>query len=188
MRFRHLLSLGLVCVVALVACGGDEGGDPPGTTPSGTAGSPGTTPTEGAPPSSDDGAIFVEIDGTRYEFSVRSDIPFPAAPNTMIPTRCEPDFFRQGLFWVIAVAVDSDGRVPDNGWQVSSDLMTSGGFDDYGFKMRGGPDDREYRINEADPGSWTISGNRLQGEVNVTYWDSGAQQETTARLDFTCPE
>jgi len=189
--------VGTVLVVA--ACGGGGAGDtaPPTGTDATTAttvgptttggGNPDTTGTPGTtvqPPSGNEEAVTVEIDGETFQLSVRDDIEMPGAPGQMVPTRCEPDFFGD-MFWVGAVAVGSDGAlISGTGLQLT--LFPDGTFDDAGFVFS--DQGRDYRLVEDDPGSWTVAGNRIHGDVNVSYDVGGQARQTTARFDVTCPD
>jgi len=185
------LSLMTVLVVVIAACGG--GSDPGTTTPGGTQPGPTTTagpggtpaPTTTPRPGGDDvGSVTVEIDGETYELSLRKDIQ-SQVPGYMHQTECRN---ASGEFVVVAVATGDDGTELIPGYSLRVDLTANGSGDRFasGFEFKDDGNSIEYLLIEDDPGSWTITGNRLQGELNVKYFD-GENHETTARIDANCP-
>ena len=190
-------------VVAVAACGGGQTTDPTVTTSGGasattTGATTGPGDTSTAPSSSgDEGSVTVTIDGTTYELSVSDDVGFP--------TRCEPDFFGTGQFWVIAVALDEDGaRSTDPQVGLSLELFPMDrAADDLGFDLSvrvpgDSSQSLEYLLAtddsvvfqagefDGDLGSWTIDGNRIHGEVAVYEYDH-IREYSTATFDITCP-
>ncbi len=188
------LSLMTMVVVVIAACGG--GSDPGTTNPGGkqdtttTAGPGGTpAPTTTLTPGGDDvGSVTVEIDGETHELSLRKDIE-SQIPGFMHQTECRN---ASGEFVVVAAATGDDGTELIPGYSVRVDLTATGSGDRFasGFEFKDDGNSIEYRLIEDDPGSWTITGNRLQGELNVSYFDDVAREsgETIARIDADCPE
>jgi len=188
------LSLMMALVVVFAACGG--GSDPGTTSPGGTQ--PGTTTTAGPgptpaptttpPPGGDDvGTVTVEIDGETYELSLRKDIE-SQIPGFMVQTTC---IHALGDFMVGAVAVGDDGAELIPGYSLRLALKVDGTHDpmDYGFEFNDDVKSIAYALDRGNPGSWTVTGNRLQGELNVTYFNDETREagETTARVDANCP-
>lgn len=191
MSTKNRLSSVVVLALVIAACGGGAGGGSttttPGTGPTTTTG--GVTTTGGSqttvtqPSSGDEGAVNLEIDGIRYELSVRDDIPIAGVPDTTFPTRCSPSSF--GAFWVIAVELDTDGTYLEEGWQLGIKMYPSGEIEERGFAFENDEVDVRWWLDQDDPGSWTVSGNRIQGEVNI-YDSNGNQDPTVAKFDVTC--
>ncbi len=210
-RVRAGVAIAAVAVL-VAACGGNGGNtDPtaPGATTTTSGGSGSSTVATTTPASGgDEGSATVTIDGTTYELSTRNDIPIGVG-SVMVPTRCEPDFFGRGQFWVIAVAIDADGNqaVP----QVSLELSLFPTIEDaeaadeaLEFNLQVDPPDgsaeEEFdyliandeqltlqNVNFAgDLGSWSIEGNRIYGEVAVYEYDH-VREFFTATFDITCP-
>jgi len=189
-RSRLVVVVGLVLLV--VACGGGSSAttqQPSGstTTPTG-AGTTTPTPTQPAPSGgSEDGEVMLEIDGTRYYLSVRDDIPMEALPSMNVLTDCNPSSL--GAFLVEAVGVDAGVEHP--ALAISFMLNPDGTvFEDFGdFKVvvpAGGSrfNSIQYQLVLDDPGSWTVEGNRIHGDLNLFAGD----RWTTAQFDATCPE
>lgn len=201
---NQLRARGAIAAVALMAAacggGGESTDDPTDTTAPETqttatapAGADTTTSTEAAPSGDDEGSVTVTVDGTTYELS-------PTGFNT----RCDPDFFGTGQFWVVAAAFDEDGEFADPQISLNLSLYPMGQADDeLEFELGYRPsDDSSQTLDyvlatqesvvfqagefDGDLGSWTIEGNRIHGEVTV--WESDHIREYfTATFDITCP-
>lgn len=152
------------------------------------------------------GMIAVTVDGVDYRFSVADDIS-AGNTGTFFPTRCEPNNFGAGLFWVVATAVDESGAraepninltlvLPHDGQGAADtppefELFVASTADsplqlDYvlatedGLAGVGGP------AYDGDLGSWTVDGSRITGEVTVFEGDH-VREFFTATFDITCP-
>ncbi len=160
---------------------------PAETTTSGEgASSPDTT--LATPSGTDEGSIVVEFLGTRHEFSVAKDIE--VVPGSYYPTRCEANAYNGG-FWVVSTALDDDGQMVSD---YHADFMLfPDGTSDFGTNPRvtlpgDGSGSVYYDLDRDDPGTWTISGNRASGEMNLNYFGpEGTQEQTTATFEFICP-
>lgn len=193
------LTLATVTAVVLAACGGngEEGpgttsASPNTTTPQATSTSAGADTTTSAAETGGDTGITLTVDGTSYEMSVSDDLDFP--------TRCEPNFFGAGRFWVIAIGVDEDGARKDPASGLILDLPhdPSAGGDPAEFKVEDQAGPFEYLIATddsvvfqageytGDVGSWTVEGNRIYGEITVYEYDH-VREYVTATFDITCP-
>lgn len=210
MTKRSMLLVAAMSFV-LAACGG--GAEPTGTTASpdpiddGTtttsqSGGPGTTATT-APAPSGGGGVTVSVDGTEYQLSVADDIQ---VAGVNFPTRCEPNFFGTGMFWVIAVAVDESGARatdPEVGlslgmFPTAEDAAAADEELEFTLDIDTPNDSFEYTIAThssvvfqtgeftGDLGSWTIDGNRIYGEITVYEYDH-VREYFTATFDVTCP-
>lgn len=203
--FRRL-SLMTVLVVVIAACGGGSdpgttspGGTQPGPTstadPGGTP-APTTTPPPGGdvtttpPPGGDDvGSVTVEIDGETYELSLRKDIE-SQIPGYMHQTMCLRGY-STGDFTVVAIAVAADGTELIPGYSLYVKLNVDGTADplERGFEFKDDVKSIVYELVRDNPGTWTVTDSRLEGELNVSYFDDVAREsgETTARIDANCP-
>lgn len=192
---RFLLVSGLA--LTLAACGGSGGTPDPiggtGTTEGGstqptTNGTSTPDTTQVSPSGTDEGSIVVEFLDTSHEFSVAEDIE--VVPGSNYPTRCEPNSF-DNMFWVVATAVDDQGQMVSD-YQAEFSLFPDGTVRQDAQNRVTLPGDGSglirYSLDLDDPGSWTISGNRASGELNLTYFGpEGTEESTTATFEFVCP-
>lgn len=199
------LTLATVTAVVLAACGGN-GEQGPGTTaspntttPQATSTTAGADTTTSAAETGGDAGITLTVDGTSYELSVAKDIPV-GQTGVNVPTRCEPNFFGAGRFWVIAVAVDESGARLEPPVTLTLDLPhdPAAGGDPAEFEVDDDSGPFEYLIATddsvvfqageytGDVGSWTVEGNRIYGEITVYEYDH-VREYVTATFDITCP-
>ena len=194
-----MLLLASALTLVLGACGGGGGAPDPtvggspttagGSSPTTTGDTSGPETTQRAPSGGDDGTLVVELDGNRYEFTVREDIEYPGVAGTNLPTRCQTDFFGTGMFWIIAFMTDDAGVLVDD-HQVSLGLYADGAVDEDHDDIMIVSDGElvQYMVDKDEPGSWTISGDRIHGQLNLIFFGSaGTEEATTATFDITCP-
>lgn len=162
-----------------------------------------TTVATEAPPSGGDGAVIVTVDGTEYLLSVGDDIAVADTGSTF-PTRCEPDYFGAGMFWVVATAVDENGVRAEPNVNLTLNLPHDAGGSDQEFELfvaasASSPLQLDYVLATEDGlaglggpafdgelGFWTVDGNRISGEVTVFEGDH-LREFFTATFDITCP-
>jgi hypothetical protein len=208
----------VLAVTALVlgACGGgSEAADPTSATDS----SNGST-TTAATGSSDDmtttltgpsgaggaGEVVVIVGGVEYRLSVADDVAV-GGTGTFFPTRCAPNSFGAGMFWVVATAVDESGARAEPNVNLSLSLPHDGQgtadmppeFELFVASTAESPLQLDYVLAtedglagiggpafEGDLGSWTVDGNRVAGEVTVFEGDH-LREFFTATFDVVCP-
>lgn len=195
----------------VAACGGGSATDDPTTAgqeeTATTAGGGEDTTATTAPPTGDGAAeVVATVDGVEYRLSVSDDVAV-GDTGSFFPTRCEPNSFGAGIFWVVATAVDENGvraepnvnlvvNLPHEGhgspdMQAEFELFVASSGDsplqlsyvlanEEGLTGVGAPP------YEGELGSWTVDGNRITGEVTVFEGDH-LREFFTAGFDITCP-
>lgn len=210
MRLRSLAAA-LAMALVIGACGSDGGTVDP-TDSSGaptTLGSSGGTSATTSTPSGggSEGSVKVIVAGVTYEL-VTGEVKIPGSAATF-PTSCEPSFF--GAFAVLAAIATDEGELaadPQTGLTLivfpSEEAAAAADSRVISFRLTvrhadgSTEEDLTYAsyndealeiqdiVFEGDPGSWTIDGNRVYGEVAVYEYDH-VREFFTASFDITCP-